>query len=263
MSRIPAGALHHNTLNSILPILSAKKLPPFVPAFNPLSLGSLNIWFAGDVGLTSSSWTNQSTSGLSGSVTAFSGMTIVNVNGLPAAHFDIYGNGNFSINVGSYNRSMFCVFKTDTNLTSGNRINITSEVYLNRNGGWSITTAGLPASNTFFFDNYTQTPNISSIYGVTTDTTNLIVAGTSWDYTSTSPNIYMYFNNLIPAAWGSLKALNDATASRGAFIGSVLGLYPPATTAWTLCEILVYSRSLTPAEGVQVTNYLKSKWGVV
>ena len=35
MSRfgIPAGALHHNTYNSIIPILSAQKISPF--NFNP------------------------------------------------------------------------------------------------------------------------------------------------------------------------------------------------------------------------------------
>jgi hypothetical protein len=227
-------------------------------------LSSLNIWFAGDVGLTTSSWTNQKNSGSSGNITSFSGMTIVTVNSLPAVHFDINGYGNFNISMGSYPRSMFCVFKTDTDLISGNRINITSEVYLTNNAGWSITTAGVPASNTFLFDNYFKTSNISSTYGVTTNTTNLSVVGSSWTNTSSSsPNNYMYFNNIIPSTWGSITAINDATGGRGAYIGAPSGLFPPSTSPWTLCEILVYSRSMTPEEGVKITNYLKSKWGVV
>lgn len=230
--------------------------------FTPASVSQLMVWFSGDVGLTTSIWRNQGLSGTSSDVTSFSGMNIVTVNGLPAARFGQYGYGAFNMFLGSDSRSMFCVFKSDTQMNNVDSINITSQHNDGFYGGWVL--AGGNSGFSHFLVSYGQALEVwnTSPFNLTTaDQLNFL--GSSWDTSAaTSPNNYVFVNMTTkPSSWSADAGFYDGNRSTPTFLGTQLGNSPNQTIGWTLCEICIYGRALTIQEGTDVRTYLHNKWG--
>jgi hypothetical protein len=190
-------------------------------------------------------------------------MNIVTINGLNAAHFALHGYGTYMQNLQLNSRSMFCVFVVDPPqlpLSSSTAIQIVSQLNTGFYGGWS-----LGASATGFYNllvSYNQAVEIYNPTPVALTTTNVNLFGSSWEATSSaSPNNYVYLNTIIPSpSWSADAGFYDSTNLTQTYLGDKLGITPNGSSGWTLCEICIYGRSLTPAEATQVQSYLKNKW---
>ena len=266
MSRfgIPAGALHLNTLNGILPILSAQKISPF--NFNPKSLSApLMTWFDGTKGLTSSSWTNSGTFG--GSAT-LSNTIVVTVNGLTACNFkngNSYGAFQWKFTPGNDSRAIFGVWKLPAQLTTGQASYQIAEQ--NNSFYWACATVyGSSTTNLLFTVSYNQTFLIYSNPNTTINDAIYNTLGLSYDATSTSSlNNYTTLNGTaVGSSAGNDTGFYDTGSVTNVWLnggGTSGGGAPISSVGMVLCEILVYDGIVTPSDATKVTNYLRSKWG--
>jgi hypothetical protein len=259
----PNDTLHSIYTSTPISRIIPTPAPAAVP-FTPASISSLKVWFSGDVGLTSGAWTNQVTGGPSTGVTSFSGMNIVTVNGLNAAHFALNGYGTYMQNLqtATDSRSMFCVFQVDSPqlpLSSNSAIQIVSQTNSGFYGGWSLQGSVTGFQNMLI--SYGQAVEMYNTTPIALTTTNVNLFGSSWETTNSgSPNNYVYLNTIIPSTWSPDQGFNDGTNLTPTYLGNKLGTTPNGSSGWTLCEICIYGRSLTPAEGAQLQSYLKTKW---
>ena len=262
---IPRGARHHNTLNCIVPILSAKQLPPFIPPFNPLILSVPCVtWFKGDAGLTKSgttplSWVNYGTNG--GTASFSNPCIVVQINGMNAVRMpDEQHYAQFTLNMTSQPRSVFAVFKF-ANVTVGFApYTFLSQEHETRTKDWQV---GLYTNFTYNYSwmSYSYANNFMVMSGFNTPSP----AGTL--YTMGLTNATSSANNLltINGVTQSLNQFNLAsgtnylTGSYTAYLGSSLTTYPP-NYDMTIAEILIFDGAVTSAESATITSYLRTKW---
>jgi len=243
------------------------------PPFTPTQISTLRAWFKGDVGLTTSSWTNQANDKLNidtTDVTVFANMTLTTVNGLQAARFNAAnGYGQFAVRMNAAgspaSRTMFCVMKTDSVLPSpGGNVNITSQYNGGYFGGYVLegTSSG---GYQHFLVTYGQALEINFTSPVSLTTNSQFLLGSSWDTTSSaSTNNFMYKNSTAYTGagitWTPDYGFYDYNSTVTTYLGTKAGICPASNATWILCEILMYGKALTQAEGAQVASYLKAKW---
>lgn len=262
---IPKGARHHNTLNGIVPILSAKQLPPFTPPFNPLILSVPCVtWFKGDSGLTKAgttplSWVNYGTNG--GTASFSNPCIVVQINGMNAVRMpDEQHYAQFTLNMTSQPRSVFAVFKF-ANVTIGFApYTFLSQEHETRTKDWQV---GLYTNFTYNYSwmSYSYANNFMVMSGFNTPSP----AGTL--YTMGLTNATSSANNLLTIN-GVTQSLNQfslgsgtnyLTGSYTAYLGSNLTTYP-SDYDMTIAEILIFDGAVTSAESATITSYLRTKW---
>ena len=230
---------------------------PVVP-FDPTSLAApLITWFDGTVGLTSSSWTNRGTDG--GAAPLYY-VSIGSQNGLPCAYFpDQYSYGYITQNFTGDSRAVFAVYAM-TSQTVG----INSYLLAQYNSGffWSAVTY-IPGTGQA---QYLQVNNGYTLIeiddAITIDTTQMTTVAMAYDATGSNTNSYITYNgNPTVLTYYADAGLNTSAVSYingGGISGSGAAV---GGCGMTLCELLAYDGVVSPSDGSNVVNYLRTKWG--
>ena len=229
-----------------------------VVVFDPTSLAApLITWFDGNVGLTTSSWTNRGTDG--GAAPLYY-VSIGSQNGLPCAYFpDQYSYGYITQNFTGDSRAVFAVYAM-TSQTVG----ISSYLLAQYNSGffWSAATY-IPGTGQA---QYLQVNNGYTLIeiddAVTYDTTQMTTVAMAYDATGSNTNSFITYNGnptvLTYYADAGLNASATSYINGGGISGSGAAV---GGCGMTLCELLSYDGIVSPSDGSNVVNYLRTKWG--
>jgi len=239
-------------------------IPAYSPpaAFNPASLSATLIaWFDGNVGLTTSSWTNRGTSANNATL---SGVTIASQNGMNAASFTTSNSyGSFTLpftGAGNDSRAVFGVWKV--NGSTVNSINNWLLQQTNSSFYWGVgnltTAAGLSQlnhiNNQFYFPILGTATSIPILnYNAYSIVLNNTTSSSSFINYNGSNVAYTYTTNQGFSQSVTTYINGGGNSGSGA---------TQATVGMTLCEVLVYNGAVSAAEGSNVISYLRTKWQV-
>jgi len=226
--------------------------------FNPNGLSApLITWFKGDLGLTTSSWSNYGTNG--GSLTWSSTISTTTVNSLTAASIPANVFGTFAQTWSRQPCGLFVVYKPATTLS-------TSGIYFQNKGN-------SPAGTKTFWQYY-ATATAQQTYLTAMGVANKIVTNAYDASSTTNPSLVSAVNSAIRTANNSAYFNSTSESLTASVIASG---YATGTNTYTLnglsgaigndipiiwCEYLVYEGELSSADTSAIVNYLRTKWNV-
>jgi hypothetical protein len=179
---------------------------------------------------------------------------------LPCAYFpDQYSYGYITQNFTGDSRAVFAVYAM-TSQTVG----ISSYLLAQYNSGffWSAATY-IPGTGQA---QYLQVNNGYTLIeiddAVTYDTTQMTTVAMAYDATGSNTNSYITYNGnptvLTYYADAGLNASAVSYINGGGISGSGAAV---GGCGMTLCELLAYDGVVSPSDGSNVVNYLRTKWG--
>ena len=237
-----------------------KNSPPGLPAVS----SPLIIWFDGNVGLTTTSWTNRGTNGSGGNAT-LSGVTITTQNGLNAASFTgVNTYGSFTPTFTGNSRAVFAVYRTRNNQAANTNSYIISQT--NSQGPyWYVGKYVNPSGNTQIFQvmagNQVSIITDPAVYLVNNE---MAVVGVTYDENG-STNSYTTVNgSVIPSSYtaGSYYNLSQISYLNGGGNSGFAAVSSGSAKGMILCELLIYDGIIYPADACRIATYLGNKWGI-